>query len=87
MSGLAAAHRSGPIHTFEHADQLIYVHAYKALPSGWGVHVTIVGPNGGAEPQAEHIGWDKRLSCHSRDEAVSRGKEMARAFVDRRSAH
>lgn len=78
--------RQSQLLIYEHAGHVIYVHTYKAVTSGWAVHVAVVGEGADGRAHSHHVAWNTEVICSDSDEAVAAGKEIAQAFIDGMSA-
>jgi len=70
---------------FEHHGELVYVNACRSVLDGWTVNATVVGPASSAhhaDPALTDINDLVGMRFDSREEAVTTGTRIARAYLD-----
>jgi len=74
------------LETFEHRGDLVYVNAFRSILDGWTVNATVVGRAAStrhAGPALTDVTDLVGMRFSSREEAVTTGTRIARAYLDR----
>ena len=73
------------LETFEHRGDLVYVNACRCVLEGWTVNATVVGRASSArcaDPALMDVTDLVGMRFSSREEAVTTGTRVARAYID-----
>ncbi|TFH21815.1 MAG: hypothetical protein E4H03_09770 [Myxococcales bacterium] len=73
------------LETFEHRGDLVYVNACRSVLDGWTVNATVIGHASSArhaDPALMDITDLVGMRFSSREEAITTGTRVARAYLD-----